>query len=80
MHLLKLCSNLQRRPILGLGDVEPHIQAAAGAEEQEYKKTKVIQILLERKHVGGHVYVSVSDAFYLISTEQSFPCVYWCVV
>lgn len=80
MHPLKLCSNLQHSPILGLRDVEPHKEPTAGAEKQEYEKTKMIQMLLERKHFGGHLYVSVSDAFNLISTEQSLLCVYWSIV
>ena len=51
MHLLKLCSDLQRCQILGLRDVEPHVERTDDAEKQEDEKAKVIQILLERKHL-----------------------------
>ena len=60
VHLSKLCSDLQRCPILGLGDIEPHIQPTDDAEAQEYQKTKVIQFLLGMKHLRGHVFISVS--------------------
>lgn len=49
MHHLKRSSNLQRCPILGLRDIEPHKQATAGTEKQKYEETKAMQMLLEKK-------------------------------
>lgn len=75
VHLLKLCSDLQRRPILGLWDVEPHIQPTAETEKQKYEETKVVQMLLERKE---DICVSASDAFDLISLSMCLlACSYY---
>lgn len=46
MHPVKLSADLQRGPVLGLGDVEPHKQAAAQAEEDEYEEAEALQMLL----------------------------------
>lgn len=49
VHLLKLCSNLQRRLILDLRDVELDEQPAADAEKQKYEEAEGVQMLLQRK-------------------------------
>lgn len=46
VHLLELFVDLQRRPILGLRDVEPHKQSAAGTEEQKDEETEALKMLL----------------------------------
>lgn len=58
VNLIKFSSDLQHRAILGLGDVEPHIEPAAEAEDQENEEAEVFQILLRRRQ-----WVSWSDAF-----------------
>lgn len=49
VHLLKLCSDLQRRLILDLRDVELDEQPAADAEKQKYEEAEGVQMLLQRK-------------------------------
>lgn len=49
VHLLKLCSDLQRRLILDLRDVELDEQPTAHAEKQKYEEAEGVQMLLQRK-------------------------------
>lgn len=46
VHLRKLFGDLQRRPIPGLRDVEPHKQSAASTEQQKDEETEALKMLL----------------------------------
>lgn len=46
MHFVKLFADFQRCPVLGFWNVEPHKQAAAHTEEEEYKEAEALQTLL----------------------------------
>lgn len=56
VHLLELCSDLQRRPVLGLWDVESHVEPTADTETQKDEETEAVQMLLEAKE---NIYASV---------------------
>lgn len=79
VHLVKLFGDLQRRLVLGLRDVEPHKQAAAHAEEDEYEEAEALQTLLlgdfikrGRKRERGRAYFS-QCVIYCVSLFQLFP-------
>lgn len=58
VHLLKLCSDLQRCLILDLWDVELDKQHTAHAEKQKYEEAEGMEMLLQRKEDS----LSQSDA------------------
>ena len=64
MHPIEVCGDFQRRLVPGLGDIEPHVQATADAEDQEDEEAEVTQMLLERTDVDK---TFVSEAFDLNS-------------
>lgn len=84
MHLVKLSADLQRCPVLGLWNVEPHKQTAAHAEEEEYEEAEALQMLLlgdiifskkreeeEREHIASACYFCLVLCHCLICTHQA---------